>query len=41
MKNKKKKKIYTTEAHEEQGVPFELDLRNAIIGSIILERPYS
>lgn len=35
------KKIYSTETHEEQGVPFELDLRNAIIGSIILERPYS
>lgn len=35
------KKIYTSEAQEEQGVPFELDLRNAIIGSIILERPYS
>lgn len=34
-------KIYDIEETEQQGVPFELDLRNAIIGSIILERPYS
>ncbi len=35
------KKIYGIHEEEQQGVPFELDLRNAIIGSIILERPYS
>lgn len=35
------KKIYELHEEEQQGVPFELDLRNAIIGSIILERPYS
>jgi type IV secretory pathway VirB10-like protein len=35
------KKIYALEKEVEEGVPFDLDLRNAIIGSIILERPYS
>ncbi len=35
-------KIYAIKSHEEEVTePFELDLRNAIIGSIILERRYS
>lgn len=36
------KKIYSVEeAGKEEEVPFELDLKNAIIGSIIFDRPYS
>jgi len=34
-------KIYALKTDEEVNELFELDLRNAIIGGIILERPYS
>lgn len=34
-------KIYAIKSEEETTAPFELDLRNAIIGSIILEQPHS
>ncbi len=34
------KKIYSIDQKEEPAPEFELDLRNAVLGSIILDRPY-